>query len=145
LNLPQIVVTPRQSPRERRAHKKKAFPAQRCGHFSTGPAVSAENPIYQGDLAPAADTVRDGSKQNNSATGRAETGKIRGICSRAVRSTSTPTPQTPFIPPLVFERDDGLFALGWHDGAPGPFESRSFALAVAAGQVGLHARSAVSS
>jgi hypothetical protein len=29
----------------------------------------------------------------------------------------------------------GFFAIGWQDDAPGPFESRSFALAVAAGQL----------
>ena len=32
----------------------------------------------------------------------------------------------------VFERGDGLFALGWHDDAPGPFATRQFAAAVAA-------------
>jgi hypothetical protein len=32
----------------------------------------------------------------------------------------------------VIERDDGLFAIGWGDDAPGPFESRQFAAAVAA-------------
>ncbi|MDR6303982.1 hypothetical protein GGQ85_001681 [Nitrobacter vulgaris] len=34
--------------------------------------------------------------------------------------------------PLVIQRDDGLFALGWHEGAASPLESRSFAEAVAA-------------
>jgi hypothetical protein len=34
--------------------------------------------------------------------------------------------------PLVFERDDGLFQIGLGDDAPGPFESRRFAQAVAA-------------
>jgi len=29
----------------------------------------------------------------------------------------------------IVERDDGKWALGWHDDAPGPFESRAFALA----------------
>jgi hypothetical protein len=29
-----------------------------------------------------------------------------------------------------------MFALGWHDDAPGPFESRAFAAAVAAQQGG---------
>jgi hypothetical protein len=33
---------------------------------------------------------------------------------------------------LVVQRDDGSFAIGWHDGAAGPFESRRFAEAVAA-------------
>jgi hypothetical protein len=27
----------------------------------------------------------------------------------------------------VVQRDDGKWALGWHDEAPGPFESRRFA------------------
>jgi hypothetical protein len=35
-------------------------------------------------------------------------------------------------PPLVVEREDGMFQLGWHDDAPGPFESRTFAEQVAA-------------
>ena len=30
------------------------------------------------------------------------------------------------------QRDDGMFALGWHDDAAGPFASREFAAAVAA-------------
>jgi hypothetical protein len=30
----------------------------------------------------------------------------------------------------IVERDDGKWSLGWHDDAPGPFESRAFALAV---------------
>jgi hypothetical protein len=72
---------PHLSPRERRAHKKKACPAQRDGQEILEPADNAENPIYQGDLAPAAKTVRDVSKRNDPATRRTETGKIRGICS----------------------------------------------------------------
>jgi hypothetical protein len=41
----------------------------------------------------------------------------------------------PFIasPPLVVERDDGFWSIGWHDDAPGPFESRAFAEAVRLG------------
>jgi hypothetical protein len=31
----------------------------------------------------------------------------------------------------VVQRDDGTFAIGWHDDAPGPFETREFAEAVA--------------
>jgi hypothetical protein len=81
---------------------------------------------------PCPKTVGDVSRRNDSRTRRVKAGKIRGICSRAVRSTSTPTPQTPFIPPLVFERDDGLFAIGWHDNAAGPFQSRLHAESVAA-------------
>jgi hypothetical protein len=34
--------------------------------------------------------------------------------------------------PLVFERDDGFFQIGLGDDAPGPFETRHFAQAVAA-------------
>jgi hypothetical protein len=32
----------------------------------------------------------------------------------------------------VVQRDDGRYQIGLHDGAPGPFESRAFAAAVAA-------------
>jgi hypothetical protein len=35
-------------------------------------------------------------------------------------------------PPLVVQRDDGLWSIGWHDEAPGPFETRTFAASVAA-------------
>ena len=35
-------------------------------------------------------------------------------------------------PADIIQRDDGRFALGWGDDAPGPFESRAFAAAVAA-------------
>jgi hypothetical protein len=38
----------------------------------------------------------------------------------------------PSSPPVIVQRDDGLFALGIADDAAGPFESRQFALAVAA-------------
>jgi hypothetical protein len=37
--------------------------------------------------------------------------------------------------PLVVERDDGMFQIGWHGDAPVPFESFPFALAVAAQRV----------
>jgi len=36
-------------------------------------------------------------------------------------------------PPIV-QRDDGQYQLGIHDDAPGPFETRAFALAVATSQ-----------
>jgi len=39
----------------------------------------------------------------------------------------------------IVQRDDGMFALGWHDGADGPFESRMLAEAVAAKGEGRHA------
>jgi len=32
---------------------------------------------------------------------------------------------------LIVQRDDGLFAIGWHDDAAGPFPTRLFAEAVA--------------
>jgi hypothetical protein len=38
------------------------------------------------------------------------------------------------LPPLtadICQRDDGGFGIGWHDDAPGPFETRDFATAVA--------------
>ncbi|MET4219821.1 glutamine cyclotransferase [Bradyrhizobium sp. LB14.3] len=37
---------------------------------------------------------------------------------------------TPLAEPII-QRDDGLYQLGWHDDAAGPFESRQFAEAVA--------------
>jgi hypothetical protein len=49
-----------------------------------------------------------------------------------MNSGSAPAPSKPFVPPQVFERDDGLFAIGWHDDAPGPFASRRHAEAAAA-------------
>jgi hypothetical protein len=45
---------------------------------------------------------------------------------------SAPAPATPVILPLIVQRDDGKFSIGWHDDAPGPFESLRFAQAVAA-------------
>jgi hypothetical protein len=35
---------------------------------------------------------------------------------------------------LIVERDDGRWSIGWHDDAPGPFESRAHAAAAAAQQ-----------
>jgi hypothetical protein len=40
--------------------------------------------------------------------------------------------QNTFCSALVVERDDGRYQIGFEDCAPGPFESRPFALAVAA-------------
>jgi hypothetical protein len=34
---------------------------------------------------------------------------------------------------LIVKRDDGKWALGWHDDAPGPFDSRADAIRVAHG------------
>jgi hypothetical protein len=36
------------------------------------------------------------------------------------------------VPTLIIQGDDGMFAIGFHDDAAGPFESRAFAQAVAA-------------
>jgi hypothetical protein len=52
---------------------------------------------------------------------------------------SAPAPVTPVIQPLIVERDDGQFQIGFHDDAPGPFESREFAQAVAGQGEGRHA------
>ena len=54
--------------------------------------------------------------------------RIRFPCHR---KPAEPTP-APVLPPSIVQREDGMFALGWHDDAPGPFESRAFAEAVAA-------------
>ena len=35
----------------------------------------------------------------------------------------------------VCQHDDGLWSIGWHDDALGPFESRTFAQAVASNEV----------
>jgi hypothetical protein len=37
------------------------------------------------------------------------------------------------VPFNIVERDDGKWAWGWHDGAPGPFDSRADAARVASG------------
>jgi hypothetical protein len=44
----------------------------------------------------------------------------------------------------IVQRDDGMWSIGWHDDAPGPFSSRLFAVAVLA-QEARRARVAVSS
>ena len=56
----------------------------RAGRNFLGTASKRENPINQRGLRAPLDTVRDVSTRNESATRRAETGKIRGICSRDV-------------------------------------------------------------
>jgi hypothetical protein len=35
--------------------------------------------------------------------------------------------------PDIYQRDDGLWAIGWHDDAPGPFASRADATRIASG------------
>jgi hypothetical protein len=49
---------------------------------------------------------------------------------RLPRHRPSAAPAAPVVPSLVVERDDGMFALGWGDDSPGPFESRQFAHAV---------------
>lgn len=41
--------------------------------------------------------------------------------------------ELPFVPspPLIIEREDGQYQIGWNDDADGPFPSRGFAEAVA--------------
>ena len=56
----------------------------RAGRNFFGAAENVENYINQRRLGSAPDTERDVSRQNNSETRRAETGKIRGICSPIV-------------------------------------------------------------
>jgi len=106
----------------------------RAGRNFFGAAENVENHINQRRLGSAPDTERDVSRRNDSETRRPEAGKIRGICSRAVRLSSTITALVPATPLIIVEREDGMFAIGWHDDAPGPFPSRLFAMAVAAGQ-----------
>jgi hypothetical protein len=62
-------------------------------------------------------------------------GKIRMNEDRTCDASGTRLTQQihgPFTLPDIVQRDDGAYALGWHDDAPGPFESRAFAQAVAA-------------
>jgi hypothetical protein len=51
----------------------------------------------------------------------------------AAKEAFAHTSAMPSIPTqLIIERDDGRYQIGLHDDAPGPFESREFAEAVAA-------------
>jgi len=102
-----------------------------------GAANSPKNLKDQQRLADTPKTFRHVSGRNASATRREETGKIRGICSRRVRgypqgAAFVPLPDLPIVssPPLIVERDDGMWSIGWHDDAPGPFPTRNFAHAV---------------
>jgi len=52
---------------------------------------------------------------------------------RFSRPLAEPTPPPP-ISPDVIERDDGQYQIGLGHDAPGPFETRAFAAAVAAQQ-----------
>ena len=53
---------------------------------------------------------------------------------RFPRPRKLPEQVIPISPaPEVVQRDDGMFQIGWHDEAAGPFESRTFAQAVALG------------
>jgi hypothetical protein len=102
-----------------------------------GAANSPENLKDQQRLAGTPETFGDVSRRNASATRREKTGKRRGIGSRCVPSCPqgaglVPLPDLPSIPspPIVVERDDGMWSLGWHDDAAGPFPTRNFAEAV---------------
>ncbi|MGV7218489.1 hypothetical protein [Bradyrhizobium sp. UFLA05-112] len=48
------------------------------------------------------------------------------------RKIVEPITPPPVVSPDVIQRDDGMFQIGVADDAPGPFESRAFAAAVAA-------------
>jgi hypothetical protein len=48
----------------------------------------------------------------------------------SIRPLEPQTRQLPLQERLVVQRDDGLWSIGWHDDAPGPFGSRRFAEAV---------------
>ena len=60
------------------------LPPPKPGRNLFGTAENAENSIFQRDLPSAPITAGDVSRRNDSATRRAETGKIRGICSTGV-------------------------------------------------------------
>jgi hypothetical protein len=49
----------------------------------------------------------------------------------SLRTNGFPDLSEPVLP-LICQRDDGMFALGWHDDAPGPFASRQHAEAASA-------------
>jgi hypothetical protein len=49
----------------------------------------------------------------------------------AVDTTALPTVEAPPLVADIHQRDDGMWSIGWHDDAAGPFESRPFAMAVA--------------
>ena len=51
---------------------------------------------------------------------------------RPRRGAESTTPMAASPDDAIVQRDDGLWSLGWHDDAAGPFESRAFAEAVAA-------------
>jgi hypothetical protein len=42
-------------------------------------------------------------------------------------NATKPEPPSIASPPIVVERDDGKFAIGFHDDADGPFQSRRHA------------------
>jgi hypothetical protein len=51
-----------------------------------------------------------------------------GVVTRcALRAADRQVGGPPRVP--VVQREDGFFAIGWHDDAPGPFETRAFAVA----------------
>jgi hypothetical protein len=60
-----------------------------------------------------------------------------GPCATRKSRANSPTWREHYL--LAVQRDDGLWAIGWHDDAAGPFESRLFAESVAIREV-RHAR-----
>jgi hypothetical protein len=72
------------------------------------------------DLENANPSNRDGAGMI--ATRRIRFPRPRKVPERAVAVSAEPAD--------IVQRDDGMFALGWHDDADGPFPSRNFAEAV---------------
>jgi hypothetical protein len=62
-------------------------------------------------------------------------------CVNALKLNARVPEGYPPDPREIVERDDGLWSIGWHDDASGPFETRGFAEAVA----GMEARNVASS
>ena len=54
-----------------------------------------------------------------------------GLMEVTRRRTYSPMIAAPSPPPDIVERDDGMWSIGWHDDAAGPFRTRDFAVAVA--------------
>jgi hypothetical protein len=81
--------------------------------------------------------VRRNAKKVNKTRGF-ENPSLAGSCQFGVNDAGTcgkiDTPLTQRssrgVPPLVVQRDDGMWSIGWHDDADGPFPTRNFAEAV---------------
>jgi hypothetical protein len=63
----------------------ECIPCKNTPHGLLHPLNVREIPIFQGYLRPPAEASGDVWKRNDSATRRAETGKIRGMCSASVQ------------------------------------------------------------